>query len=82
MCVLDGWTSRVASNQPDSSYATKILFTPHPTTPNAWKYYARLDDTIVLMNGEKANPVTIKGSIRENINITKAIVFGNGKARL
>jgi Male sterility protein/Phosphopantetheine attachment site len=82
LCVLDGWPSKVAKNQPDGSYATKDLFTPHPTTPDAWKYYSRLDDTIVLMNGEKANPITMEGSMRENIAVTEAVVFGNGKARL
>src|SRR5690242_15312946 len=46
--VTDGWPSKVASNRPDNSYATKDLFEPHPSIPGAWKYIARLDDTIVL----------------------------------
>jgi hypothetical protein len=82
LVVLDGWPSKVAFNRPDHSYATKDLFTPHPTTPNAWKYYARLDDTIVLLNGEKANPTATEQAIRENSNVTEAIMFGNGKPQL
>ncbi|KAI9166563.1 Adenylate-forming reductase [Paramyrothecium foliicola] len=78
-CVLDGWPSKVQSNQPDGSYTTKDLFEPHPTIPQAWKYIARLDDTIVLVNGEKFNPVAAEGSIRSNKNITEAVIFGAGR---
>ncbi|KAK4999986.1 hypothetical protein LTR66_001074 [Elasticomyces elasticus] len=35
LCVLEGWPSKVASNRPDNSYATKDLFEKHPATPNA-----------------------------------------------
>ncbi|KAJ5528079.1 hypothetical protein N7513_012238 [Penicillium frequentans] len=82
LCVLEGWPSKVASNRPDNSYATKDLFEKHPTTPNAWRYYARLDDTLVLENGEKANPLTIEGVARKNHNVAEAIAFGSAKPRL
>ncbi|KAM5350737.1 hypothetical protein ACJ41O_007242 [Fusarium nematophilum] len=81
-CVTDGWPSKVQSNQPDNSYATKDLFEPHPTIPRAWKYIARIDDTIVLVNGEKFNPVAMEGSIRSNKNVTEAVVFGAGRPYL
>jgi len=81
LVVLDGWTSKVASNRPDGSYATKDLFTPHPTIPNAWKYFARLDDTIVLMNGEKIVPNTFEHMIRHQKLVAEAVLFGSGKAR-
>ncbi|KAL6862096.1 acetyl-CoA synthetase-like protein [Trichoderma novae-zelandiae] len=80
--VLDGWPSKVQSNQPDGSYATKDLFQPHPSIPRAWKYIARLDDTIVLVNGEKFNPVMMEGKIRSNKNVAEAVVFGTGRAHL
>ncbi|KAJ5344664.1 NRPS-like enzyme [Penicillium brevicompactum] len=82
LCVLEGWPSKVASNRPDNSYATKDLFEKHPTTPNAWRYYARLDDTLVLENGEKANPLIMEGVARNNSNIAEAIAFGANKPRL
>ncbi|KAJ6024668.1 hypothetical protein N7540_005465 [Penicillium herquei] len=82
LCVLEGWPSKVASNRPDNSYATKDLFEKHPATPNAWRYYARLDDTIVLENGEKANPLAIEGVARKNPNVGEAVAFGSGKPRL
>jgi len=82
LVVLDGWSSKVASNRPDGSYATKDLFTPHPMIPDAWKYFARLDDTIVLMNGEKVVPNTFEHLIRHEAIVTEAVMFGNGKNRL
>jgi acyl-coenzyme A synthetase/AMP-(fatty) acid ligase len=82
LCVNQGWKSKVATNRDDGSYATKDLFEPHPTIADAWKYYARLDDTIALENGEKANPLLVEGVIRQNHNVAEAVVFGAGKPRL
>lgn len=79
LIALDGLPSKVASNRPDGSYATKDLFTPHPTTPNAWKYYARLDDTIVLLNGEKLVPTSFEQMLRDNVNVAEAVLFGSNK---
>ena len=82
LIALDGLPSKVASNRPDGSYATKDLFTPHPTTPNAWKYYARMDDTIVLLNGEKHVPTSFEQMIRDNVNVAEAVLFGSSKPRV
>ncbi|KAK5004059.1 hypothetical protein LTR28_009394, partial [Elasticomyces elasticus] len=82
LCVLEGWPSKVASNRPDNSYATKDLFEKHPKTPNAWRYYARRDDTLVLENGEKANPLYVEGVARENHNVAEAVGFGANRPRL
>ncbi|KAK0106352.1 hypothetical protein ONS96_003987 [Cadophora gregata f. sp. sojae] len=82
LVALDGLPSKVASNRADGSYATKDLFTPHPTIPDAWKYLARSDDRIVLMNGEKVTPIAFEQSLRDNKYISDAVVFGSGKARI
>ena len=82
LIALDGLPSKVASNRPDGSYATKDLFIPHPTTPNAWKYYARMDDTIVLLNGEKHVPTSFEQMIRDNVNVAEAVLFGSSKPRV
>lgn len=82
LIALDGLPSKVASNRPDGSYATKDLFTPHPTTPNAWKYYARMDDTIVLLNGEKHVPTSFEQIVRDNVNVAEAVLFGSSKPRV
>ncbi|KAF3045960.1 putative secondary metabolism biosynthetic enzyme [Didymella heteroderae] len=80
--VLPGWPSKVASNRSDGSYATKDLFEPHPTIEKAWKYVARLDDTIVLVNGEKFNPVMMEGTIRSHKAVTETVVFGAARPYL
>ncbi|PVH73730.1 male sterility protein [Cadophora sp. DSE1049] len=82
LVALDGLPSKVASNRADGSYATKDLFTPHATIPDAWKYLARADDTIVLMNGEKVTPIAFEQSLRDSKYISEAVVFGSGKARI
>ena len=82
LVALEGLPSKVASNRPDGSYATKDLFSPHPSIPEAWKYVARLDDTIVLMNGEKVTPIAFEQSVRDSKFITEAVMFGSGKARV
>jgi len=82
LVILDGWPSKVASNREDGAYATKDAFSPHPTIENAWKYACRLDDTIVLMNGEKAIPVRMEMAVRHNALVKDAVVFGSGKSRL
>ncbi|KAF3763913.1 hypothetical protein M406DRAFT_332357 [Cryphonectria parasitica EP155] len=75
-CVKQGWPAKTATNMDDGSYRTKDLFEPHPTIPRAWKYIARQDDTIVLVNGEKFNPVVTEGKIRSSRLVTEAVVFG------
>lgn len=82
LVALEGLPSKVASNRPDGSYATKDLFSPHPTIPNAWKYVARSDDTLVLMNGEKVTPIAFEQSVRDSQFVAEAIMFGSGKARV
>lgn len=78
-CVRDGWPAKLTSNMPDGSYATKYLFEPHPTLPHAWKYVARLDDTVALVNGEKFSPVALESRIRSDPWVTEAVVFGAGR---
>ncbi|KAL1856436.1 putative NRPS-like protein biosynthetic cluster [Diaporthe australafricana] len=75
-CVLPGWPAKTSTNMDDGSYRTKDLFEPHPSVAGAWKYIARQDDTIVLVNGEKCNPVVTEGKIRSSKLVTEAVVFG------
>lgn len=81
LICLDGWPSKVMSNRPDGSYATKDLFLKHPTL-ESYKYYARLDDTIVLVNGEKVNPLVMEGCVRQHDEVSEAVIFGSGKASI
>jgi aryl carrier-like protein len=78
LICLEGWPSKTDSNRPDGSWATRDLFVRHPTL-NAWKYSGRIDDVIVLENGEKANPLPIEGAVRQSELVTEAVVFGQEK---
>ena len=82
LVVLPGWPSKVATNRDDGAYATKDLFEPHPSIAGAWKYSSRLDDTIVLMNGEKAIPIAMEGAVRQQKLVKEAVMFGTGKSQL
>lgn len=61
------------------TYNTNDIFSPHPTKPNLWRFQGRLDDVIVLSNGEKFNPTLIEETIESHTLISKAIVVGQGR---
>ncbi len=60
-------------------YHTKDLFRQHPTKPNLWQYAGRLDDIVVLSNGEKFNPVTMEKRIEAMPLVSRALVVGQGR---
>ncbi|KAG1862520.1 L-aminoadipate-semialdehyde dehydrogenase [Suillus subalutaceus] len=80
--VLDGWPMKVLTNQPDGSYATKDLFIKHPTIPDTYKFIGRIDDTLVMVNGEKTNPVPMELTLRSSPYIADAIIFGAGRIQI
>ncbi|KAI5814930.1 hypothetical protein BZA77DRAFT_371224 [Pyronema omphalodes] len=82
MIVKKNWRALVAENRFDGSYATGDLFQKHPTKPGHFKYIGRRDDTIVMFNGEKANPIPLENAMRKNKLVDEAIAFGQGKATL
>ncbi|KAL4879373.1 NRPS-like enzyme [Aspergillus karnatakaensis] len=60
-------------------YHTKDLFTHHPRNTNLWTYHGRLDDVIVLSNGEKLNPVTLEKTIESHPLVSRALLVGEKK---
>jgi len=62
-----------------TEYHTKDLFVKHPSKPNLWRYHGRLDDVIVLSNGEKLVPVSMEGSISTCPELLGCLVFGQGQ---
>jgi thioester reductase-like protein len=60
-------------------WRTRDLFKQHPTRPNLWQFYGRSDDTIVLSNGEKFNPVEMESEILGHPAISGALVAGQGR---
>ncbi|PSR80570.1 hypothetical protein BD289DRAFT_440575 [Coniella lustricola] len=60
-----------------AEYRTKDIFQPHPTVANAWQWRSRADDIIVLLNGEKTNPVSMEQQITaQNREVVSALVVG------
>ncbi|KAJ5650094.1 uncharacterized protein N7484_003817 [Penicillium longicatenatum] len=60
-------------------YRTKDAYNQHPTKPYLWKFNGRIDDVIVLSNGEKFNPTTMETIIEGHALIAKAIVVGQSR---
>ncbi|KAG9118738.1 hypothetical protein FRC07_006609, partial [Ceratobasidium sp. 392] len=60
----------------ESGYATKDLVLPHPTKHGLVKFVGRVDDQIVLANGEKTNPVPMEAEIIKCPIVRAAVVFG------
>lgn len=80
-CVyLRGHPSLSTSNAADGSYHSRDVFAKHPSLPHRWKYVARLDDQIILVNGEKVHPLSIEGTIRQHALVQEAVVVGIQRA--
>ncbi|KAL1623888.1 putative NRPS-like protein biosynthetic cluster [Diplodia seriata] len=82
LTVLPGLAAKVLSDDASGRYATKDLFRRHPTLPNHWKFAARLDDIVVLVNGEKADPVPLEVAVTKSPLVAAAVVFGAGRDAL
>lgn len=67
------------SDDPPGSFHSRDLFVPHPTIENAWKYIARDDDRITLLNGEKILPLGMEGAVRESPLVRDGLMVGNDR---
>ncbi|KAL9129611.1 MAG: hypothetical protein Q9217_001967 [Psora testacea] len=79
---LKDYPGKVVSNSdnPPNSFHSKDIFTPHKSIPGAWKFLARLDDRITLVNGEKVLPLPMEGRIRQHALVREAVVYGIGRS--
>lgn len=82
LVIMPGLKQKVLSDRPDGSYGTKDLFQRHPTIPDLWKFAARKDDIIVMLNGEKADPIPVEDAVKVNPEIATAVAFGAGQEAL
>ena len=65
---------------PDSNeFATKDLFTKHPSKPNLWLCMGRSDDVIVFSNGEKLNPTSMEQTLRKDPDIKEVVIVGQAR---
>lgn len=79
----DGWKPGVVNVTIDGveGYATSDLYQRHPTHPRLLKHCGRVDDVIVLSNGEKTLSRAIEVPIEADRLVQNAIVFGSGRAQ-
>lgn len=69
----------LSANFPDAEvWHTKDLFKRHPTNPDLWTFHGRVDDIIVLSNGEKFNPVPSELHISAHSLLSGALIIGQG----
>lgn len=59
-----------------NEWATKDLYSKHPTKEGLWLHRGRVDDIIVFATGEKLNPLDMEGIIQANSAVNAAIVTG------
>ncbi|PLB51382.1 NRPS-like enzyme [Aspergillus steynii IBT 23096] len=59
-----------------NEYATGDIFEPHPNNPGCWKWVARRDDILILLNGEKTNPISMEHHLMKHPSISCALVVG------
>ncbi|KAJ7045248.1 putative aminoadipate reductase [Mycena alexandri] len=64
-------------NLPDvKGYSTKDLFERHPTKPDLYKIVGRLDDVLIMANGEKTVPGPMEDVMMASPLIAGAVMFG------
>jgi len=65
---------------PDADeYAMKDLYEKHPSKPDLWRYRGRLDDIIVLSNGEKFNPSGAESKVGQGSDVKSALIVGTAQ---
>ncbi|KAJ7214255.1 acetyl-CoA synthetase-like protein [Mycena haematopus] len=64
-------------NLPDvKGYSTKDLFERHPTKPDLYRIVGRLDDVLIMANGEKTVPGPMEDVMMASPFIKGAVMFG------
>ena len=63
----------------NNEYSMKDCYTKHPSKPDLWLFMGRVDNIIVLSNGEKFNPKTMEDTIREDPDVKEVLVFGQSR---
>ncbi|KAB8211953.1 hypothetical protein BDV34DRAFT_233934 [Aspergillus parasiticus] len=81
LIVPRDWPARVDANLPDGSWSTKDLFVRHPTI-EAYRYAGRIDDVLVMENGEKTNPISVESEITKHAYVEAAVIFGQNRSAL
>lgn len=60
-------------------FRTGDLFAPHPWKEGLWLYNGRMDDLVVLSNGEKFNPTSMEEVIATHPIVRRVVIIGQGR---
>lgn len=60
-------------------YATKDLFSPHPSKPDLWTYHGRADDIIIFKTGMLTNPIAMEQHVGRHPKVQGAVMAGTGR---
>lgn len=60
-------------------FRTGDLFAPHPKKKGLWLYNGRMDDLIVLSNGEKFNPTSMEKIIATHPLVGRVVIIGQDR---
>ncbi|KAJ7052219.1 putative aminoadipate reductase [Mycena amicta] len=63
-------------------YATKDFFEQHPTKPHLYKVLGRLDDVLMMVNGEKTVPGPMEDILNASPYISGALMFGRERNQI
>ncbi|KAJ7128068.1 hypothetical protein C8R46DRAFT_1017532 [Mycena filopes] len=83
LIIKDCATHRVAVSNIEidgvPAFDTNDIVQQHPTNPNLYRVYGRIDDQIMHSNGEKTNPCPLEQIIARNPLVKSAVLFGRSK---
>lgn len=65
--------------RPNGDYATNDLMIEDPPGSNCWRTMGRCDDTLVMRNGEKTNPVPMEIALRRSPLIHRCTIIAQDR---
>ncbi|KAI0087641.1 male sterility protein-domain-containing protein [Irpex rosettiformis] len=72
-------TPPVVNHENPRGFLTPDIWTKHPTRAGLWRISGRLDDIVVLSNGEKANGKQLETLLCASPYVSHVVIFGAGR---
>lgn len=76
---MGDWQPGMALIPDGQEYHTKDLFSPHPTKPGLWRHRGRIDDVVLLSNGQKILTTDIDKKIEQCPQVSGVLVIGGAR---
>ncbi|KAI0050783.1 acetyl-CoA synthetase-like protein [Auriscalpium vulgare] len=62
-----------------NAYQMSDLLQRHPSDDTLYRVYGRIDEQLMLSNGEKTNPVPLEAIMVQDPHVSAALMFGRGR---